>query len=175
MRSADAPSQTPPPSPPSPPLPASQDPGGLQSFAVLLRHMNAEFNRITQEFAQAQGLHPTDVQALIAILDADQDDAEPGPMTPGRLRKRMNLTSGAVTACLDRLESAGHIHRVRAEDDRRVVHLHYAQAGRTAARDYFRPLADATDSARRRFTTDELATVVRFLAEMNRQLDLVRR
>ncbi|MFD6225908.1 MarR family winged helix-turn-helix transcriptional regulator [Streptomyces sp. NPDC060232] len=165
MRSADEPSQTLPP----------QDPIGLQSFAVLLRHMNGEFNRITQEFAQAQGLHLTDVQALIAILDADQDDTEPGPMTPGRLRKRMNLTSGAVTACLDRLEKAGHIHRVRAEDDRRVVHLHYARAGRTAARDYFRPLAEATDTARRQFSADELATVVRFLAEMNRRLDLVRR
>ncbi|MFF5448787.1 MarR family winged helix-turn-helix transcriptional regulator [Streptomyces sp. NPDC012888] len=165
MRRADLTPSTPPP----------EDPTGLQSFAVLLRRMNAEFNRIAQEFAQAQGLHLTDVQALIAILDADQDDAEPGPMTPGRLRKHMNLTSGAMTACLDRLERAGHIRRVRAEDDRRVVHLHYAQAGRAVAREYFRPLARATDAARGRFTADELGTVVRFLAELNRQLGLVRR
>ncbi|WP_314251710.1 MarR family winged helix-turn-helix transcriptional regulator [Streptomyces kutzneri] len=158
---------------PSPSLPLD-DPIGLQSFAVLLRRMNAEFNRIAQEFAQAQGLHLTDVQALIAVLDADTDE-DGGPMTPGRLRKQMNLTSGAMTACLDRLERAGHIRRVRAADDRRVVHLHYAQAAKQVARDYFRPLAQGTDAVRSRFTHDELHVVVRFLAEMNHQLTLVRR
>ncbi|MFD4246752.1 MarR family winged helix-turn-helix transcriptional regulator [Streptomyces sp. NPDC058525] len=158
---------------PSPSLPAD-DPIGLQSFAVLLRRMNAEFNRIAQEFAHAQGLHLTDVQALIAVLDADTDE-DGGPMTPGRLRKQMNLTSGAMTACLDRLEKAGHIRRVRAADDRRVVHLHYARAAKQVARDYFRPLAHGTDAARARFTQDELHVVVRFLAEMNKELALVRR
>ncbi|MEU8990539.1 MarR family winged helix-turn-helix transcriptional regulator [Streptomyces sp. NPDC048558] len=155
---------------PSPRLPAD-DPTGLQSFAVLLRRMNGEFNRIAQEFAQSQGLHLTDVQALIAVLDADPDD---GPMTPGRLRQQLNLTSGAVTACIDRLERAGHIQRVRAVDDRRVVHLHYAEAAKSLARDYFRPLAHSTETARGRFTAAELTVVVRFLAEMNRELVLVR-
>ncbi|MFC8920646.1 MarR family transcriptional regulator [Streptomyces sp. NPDC047821] len=156
------------------PLLPGDDPTGLQSFAVLLRRMNAEFNRIAQEFAHAQGLHLTDVQALIAILDADADD-EDEPMTPGRLRRQLNLTSGAVTACVDRLEKAGHIRRVRAVDDRRVVHLHYAEAAKGIARDYFRPLARGTDAARGRFTPEELAVVVRFLTEMNRELALLRR
>ncbi|MFJ7199596.1 MULTISPECIES: MarR family winged helix-turn-helix transcriptional regulator [unclassified Streptomyces] len=161
---------------PSPP--PEDDPTGLQSFAVLLRRMNGEFNRIAQEFAQAQGLHLTDVQALIAILDANANanaDASEEPMTPGRLRKQLNLTSGAVTACLDRLERTGHIRRVRAADDRRVVHLHYAEAAKDLARDYFRPLARSTDAARSRFTADELEVVVRFLDEMNRELAMLRR
>ncbi|BFO16729.1 hypothetical protein SHKM778_31170 [Streptomyces sp. KM77-8] len=55
-------------------------------------------------------------------------------MTPGRLRKQLNLTSGAVTACLDRLERAGHIRRVRAAGDRRVVYLEYAEQSRSLAR-----------------------------------------
>ncbi|MEU6532732.1 MarR family transcriptional regulator [Streptomyces sp. NPDC046928] len=155
---------------PSPPVPAD-DPTGLQSFAVLLRGMNSEFNRIAQEFAQAQGLHLTDMQALIAILDADPDA---GPMTPGRLRRQLNLTSGAVTACLDRLERAGHIHRVRAAGDRRVVHLHYAEPAKALARDYFRPLAERTGTALSRFSPDELAVVVRFLRELNAELVLLR-
>ncbi|THA87112.1 MarR family transcriptional regulator [Streptomyces sp. A0592] len=145
----------------------------MQSFAVLLRAMNADFNRIAQEFAHAQGLHLTDVQALIAVLDADRDE-DAGPMTPGRLGTRMNLTSGAVSACVDRLERAGHIRRVRAVDDRRVVHLHYTQAGREAAREYFQPLARSTDAARACFSADELHIVVRFMAEMNRRLAQVR-
>ncbi|MFB6843339.1 MarR family winged helix-turn-helix transcriptional regulator [Streptomyces sp. NPDC056373] len=156
----------------------SDDPTGLQTFAVLLRRMNSEFNRIAQEFAQEQGLHLTDMQALIAILDADSDsdpDAGGEPMTPGRLRGQLNLTSGAVTACLDRLERAGHIRRVRDAGDRRVVHLHYADAARGLARDCFRPLARSTDAARGRFSPEELGVVVRFLAEMNAELVLLRR
>ncbi|MFB8249554.1 MarR family winged helix-turn-helix transcriptional regulator [Streptomyces sp. NPDC055952] len=160
---------------PTPSLPAD-DPIGLQSFAVLLRRMNSEFNRIAQEFAQAQGLHLTDMQALIAILDADADPVAGGePMTPGRLRKQLNLTSGAVTACLDRLERAGHVRRVRDGGDRRVVHLHYADAARSLARDYFLPLARGTESALSRFSPGELAVVVRFLGEMNAELAALRR
>ncbi|KAF2776989.1 MarR family winged helix-turn-helix transcriptional regulator [Streptomyces sp. OM5714] len=150
------------------------DPTGLQSFAVQLRRMNGEFNRIAQEFAHAQGLHLTDVQALTAILDANPDGAGE-PMTPGRLRRQLNITSGAVTACLDRLERVGLVQRVRAAGDRRVVHLHFAEAARALTRDYFRPLARSADTARGHFTPQELAVIARFLGEMNRELVLLRR
>ncbi|MEU2246744.1 MarR family winged helix-turn-helix transcriptional regulator [Streptomyces sp. NPDC019224] len=149
-------------------------PTGLQAFAVLLRRMNGEFNRITHEFAHAQGLHPTDVQALVAILDADRDEGG-GVMTPGRLREQLDLTSGAVTACLDRLERAGHIRRVRDGSDRRVVHLHYAAAAKHVARDFFKPLAAGTEAARRQFNEEELLVVLRFLRAMNEELGQLRR
>ncbi|MFF3172481.1 MarR family winged helix-turn-helix transcriptional regulator [Streptomyces sp. NPDC057900] len=158
---------------PSLPLP-EDDPTGLRSFAVLLRGLNGEFNRIAQEFAHTQGLHLTDVQALIAVLDAGADSADE-PMTPSRLRRELNLTSGAVTACLDRLERMGHIQRTRAVDDRRVVHLHYTEVGRGIAREYFEPLATGTATVCGRFGQDELSVVVRFLSEMNKELSRLRR
>ncbi|MDQ0715975.1 hypothetical protein QFZ55_005427 [Streptomyces luteogriseus] len=43
------------------------------------------------------------------------------------------------------------------------------------ARDYFRPLARGTEAARGRFSPGELDVVVRFLAEMNAELVLLRR
>ncbi|SDL80924.1 MarR family winged helix-turn-helix transcriptional regulator [Streptomyces wuyuanensis] len=138
---------------------------GLQAFAVQLRRMNGEMNRLVHAFAATQGLHATDVQALAAILDSD------APLTPGRLREHLGLTSGAVTACLDRLERAGHIRRSRDSKDRRVVHLHYAAHGRSAARAHFLPLAEATARAREGFSGDELAVVLRFLNAMNEELD----
>ncbi|WP_308405609.1 MarR family winged helix-turn-helix transcriptional regulator [Streptomyces tardus] len=139
----------------------------LQTYAVLLRRMNAEFNRLAQHFAHEHGLHLTDVQALIEILDADPGTA----VTPGRLRERLQLTSGAVTACLDRLEKAGHVQRVRDARDRRVVHIHYAGRGRELARSSFRPLARSTEAAMRRLSDDELRTVARFLTLMGDELD----
>ncbi|GAB7110841.1 MarR family winged helix-turn-helix transcriptional regulator [Streptomyces phaeofaciens JCM 4814] len=136
----------------------------LHAFAVALRRMNGEINRLVYAFAGDQGLHATDVQALAAILDAET------PMTPKGLREHLGLTSGAVTACVDRLERAGHVRRVRESADRRVVHLYYAADARSAARTHFRPLAEAAEAARARFTDDELAVVVRFLAAMNEEL-----
>ncbi|KOG10727.1 MULTISPECIES: MarR family winged helix-turn-helix transcriptional regulator [Streptomyces] len=136
----------------------------LQSFAVALRRTISEISRLVHGFAAAQGLHPTDVQALSLVLD------HPDPPTPGLLRDRLGLTSGAVTACLDRLEKAGHIYRSRDDVDRRVVRIHYAEGARAAARSYFMPLAQATERARGRFTDDELAVVLRYLGALNAEL-----
>ncbi|MFF9373322.1 MarR family winged helix-turn-helix transcriptional regulator [Streptomyces griseoluteus] len=151
-----------------PERPTECPPSDLQGYAVLLRTLNSEINRIAHAFAQAHGLHATDVHALAAIMDASALDGE--PMTPSRLRERLNLTSGAVSACLDRLERAGHITRARDSADRRVVHLHWNPAARTLARQYFTPLARGTEAARRRFTPEQLETVAEFLGALNREL-----
>lgn len=155
----------------------------LQTFAVLLRRLNAEFNRIAHDFARAHRLHPTDVQALIEILDGRKAEAvaagratspEPSPVTPGLLAERLNLTSGAVTACLGRLERAGHVRRERDAADRRVVHVHYEPRGMEVAREFFSPLARGTQSALQRFDARELEVVVGFLAAVNEELAAVR-
>ncbi|GGT73255.1 MULTISPECIES: MarR family winged helix-turn-helix transcriptional regulator [Streptomyces] len=143
-------------------------PGDLHAFAVALRRTNGEINRLVHGFALAQGLHPTDVQALSVVLDS------PEPLTPGRLREHLGLTSGAVTACLDRLERAGHIRRSRESADRRVVHVHYVEGARAAARSYFMPLAQAAERARLQFEEEELAVALRFLDALNAELGELR-
>ncbi|MES9523072.1 MarR family winged helix-turn-helix transcriptional regulator [Streptomyces capoamus] len=135
--------------------------GDLAAFAVQLRRMHGEVGRVIQQYAARRSLHATDVQALAAILDA------PEPMTPTRLRAQLGLTSGAVTACIDRLERAGQVRRVREGTDRRVVHLHYAAEARAAARTHFRPLADALRRAGADFDEHELGVALRFLTTLN--------
>ncbi|MFD8573317.1 MarR family winged helix-turn-helix transcriptional regulator [Streptomyces sp. NPDC057694] len=145
----------------TPSVPSHPD---LRALAVQLRRLNGELNGIVHAFAAGQELHPTDVQALAAILDADT------PLTPSLLRQRLGLTSGAVSACVDRLERAGHVKRVRESADRRVVHLHYVASAQAQARKHFAPLAEATERARRRFDEPELAVVLRFLNVLNEEL-----
>lgn len=67
-----------------------------------------------QAAAEAAGLHPTDWYAL-SLLDLA------GPLTSGELAARINLTTGATTRLIDRLERAGHLRRVADPADRRRV------------------------------------------------------
>ncbi|WP_323012853.1 MarR family winged helix-turn-helix transcriptional regulator [Devosia sp.] len=69
-----------------------------------------------QEFAaRQQGMHPTDFRCLGYLL------AQDSPVSPRDIIAYLGLTSGAGTALLDRLESAGFIRRVPHRDDRRSV------------------------------------------------------
>ncbi len=140
----------------------------LFAYAVQLRTLNRELNRSTQDFAHQHGLHSTDVHALALIMDPSP--SSDGPVTPSHLREELGLTSGAITACLDRLQRSGHVSRVRDTADRRVVHLVYRPEARALAREYFSPLARATETARSQFTPEQLTTIAAFLRALNAEL-----
>jgi len=129
----------------------------------LLRTYSTAAQHVGHAFAQRHGLHPTDLQALIAVMHAESAGE---PLTPGRLGERIGLSSGATTAAIDRLERSGHLRRTRESTDRRVVHLRYGLPGMELAREFFRPLGVRTDEVMAGFTDEDLATVRRFLAGM---------
>ena len=47
--------------------------------------------------------------------------SETGPITAGELGRRVGLTTGSVTALVDRLERAGYVKRERHPKDRRSI------------------------------------------------------
>lgn len=128
--------------------------------------------KVVGAFAARHGLHPTDVEAL-AIIRIAQDRG--APMTAGALSGELGLTSGAITAVLDRLERAGHVNRMRDGADRRKVHLHYSAAGLALADAFFVPLLATTDAVMDDFTAGELATVRRYLAASGTAMAVHRR
>jgi DNA-binding MarR family transcriptional regulator len=102
-------------------------------------------------------ISPSDLRCL-DLVEAN------GGMTAGELASASGLTTGAVTAVIDRLEQAGYVRRVRHEGDRRKVNVevtprHYEEAGKVWAplmEDWQRTLAA-------RFTVKELRTITEFL------------
>src|SRR5439155_25469058 len=52
--------------------------------------------------------------------------------SPGRLAEHAELSSGAMTNRLDRLEEAGLVRRLRDPDDRRGIQVELTPAGRKA-------------------------------------------
>src|ERR1051326_8749948 len=83
-----------------------------------LRAVTVELNLMAAEFAGANGLHVTDLRALIELLDAERDGVV---AAPGWLGERLRLGSPSATALVDRLERLGHVRRTRDEADRRRV------------------------------------------------------
>jgi DNA-binding MarR family transcriptional regulator len=130
----------------------------------LLRSYSVESQRLVEVFAATHGLHHTDLRALVAVLHAEQRGQ---PLTPGELREEVGLSSGATTSLIDRLESSGHLRRVRDDPDRRRVRLHYDPSGLMLAQDFFGPLGERSARVMDCFTTEELETVARFLRAMN--------
>jgi DNA-binding MarR family transcriptional regulator len=136
-----------------------------------LRWYVVQSEHVVHAFAHRHGLHPTDMAALIAIMEAEGAGA---PLTPGGLSARLRLSSAATTAVVDRLERAGHIRRSREDTDRRRVHLRYAEQGMALARNFFSPLGRLTAPVMADFDDTELSTVRRFLTAMGATMEQYR-
>jgi DNA-binding MarR family transcriptional regulator len=109
--------------------------------------------------AQRLGLGATDGQFLTLL-------STHGPLPAGRLAELSGLTTGSVTAVIDRLEKGGYVERVRTSEDKRKVVVTPVPTGLAKiAREYDlygQHLAGVLDSR----SPEELAAVERFLSDM---------
>jgi DNA-binding MarR family transcriptional regulator len=135
---------------------------GLRLFHRL-RRVSMELEQSRAEFARLHGLHPTDLRALVCLLDAARAGQ---PATPGWLGAHLGLNSAGTTALIDRLERLGHLRRARDSRDRRKVLLAVTDEAVALGWSFFGPQIDAMVAAMRSFTSAELETVRRFLDAM---------
>jgi DNA-binding MarR family transcriptional regulator len=128
-----------------------------------LRRYGAESARIVDAFAVQHHMHATDLQALVIIMNAERQEE---PMTAGQLARALNLTTGAVTGVVNRLETSGHVRRETDRNDRRQIRLHYAEFGMRLGIEFFGPLGERTNAIMRRYTGEELALIEGFLRDV---------
>ncbi|WP_344575663.1 MarR family winged helix-turn-helix transcriptional regulator [Streptomyces lunalinharesii] len=126
----------------------------------LLREVTVRLDLAGARFAARNGLHPTDLRALIALLDAARAGEE---LTAGRLGARLGLNSAGTTALVDRLERLGHLRRVRDTRDRRRVLLAVEPQAIALGQAFFGPPIARVRSLLDTFDAEERATVRRFL------------
>lgn len=112
------------------------------------------------------GVGLTDLKCLDAVERRDG-------LTAGELAAESGLTTGAVTAIIDRLERAGYARRVRDPDDRRRVRVEVTPAFRERGGEVWGPVAaDWHRTLAERFTPAELgaaAAVLETAAEIARR------
>ncbi|GGS12936.1 MULTISPECIES: MarR family winged helix-turn-helix transcriptional regulator [Streptomyces] len=125
-----------------------------------LRAVTVELDLLAAEFAQRNGLHPTDLRALICLLDTARAGTA---ATPGWLGRQLGLNSAGTTGLIDRLERLGLVRRTRDSQDRRRVLLEVEERAITLGWSFFGPLIGEVVVGLRDFSATELATVHRFL------------
>ena len=109
--------------------------------------------------AERLGVSATDLHCLNII------ESRRG-LTAGELATESGLTTGAVTAVIDRLERAGLARRAADERDRRKVIVEVTAEFYERAGEIWGPVAaDWQRSMSRRFSAEELSVIAEFLEQ----------
>jgi DNA-binding MarR family transcriptional regulator len=102
------------------------------------------------------GINRTDLRCLDVLLQLKVT-------TPGELAARLGLTTGSVTAMLDRLERMGYLTRSPDPSDRRKVLVRSAPRAAQAALQLYGPLAEEGFEEVGRYTVAELELLIDFM------------
>jgi len=83
-------------------------------------------------------------------------------LSAGELAQASGLTTGAITAVIDRLERAGYAQRVPDPADRRRVLIEPTQRAHDAAWELFAPLAEIAGPMLERYSDEDLRMLIEF-------------
>jgi DNA-binding MarR family transcriptional regulator len=131
-----------------------------ERIADSTRRLDVALSTLNAAFAHDLGIS---VPELLALENLDAD----GGLGPSELARRLQLSTGTVTALVDRLEMGGHVDRLaHPSDRRRVVVTRTAQASEELAGEIeplereIRDLVDSLSEADRRVVGRFLDTFI---------------
>ncbi len=136
----------------------------IEELTAEVRAGQVALDQVDQAVADLLGINRTDMRCM-DVLD------QRGRLTAGQLAEASGLTTGAVTAMLDRMERAGHITRVRDSVDRRRVMVELTPEARRAGRKLFEPHAERWAEASKRYSDRDLEVLLDF-ARLGREANL---
>jgi DNA-binding MarR family transcriptional regulator len=108
-----------------------------------------------QTIARRVGVNSTDLECLDLILMS-------GPSTAGEIARHTGLTSGAVTALIDRLERLGLVERAADPADRRKVLVRVREDRIGPIAELYAPLEKAMQALLAGYSKEELKLLIDF-------------
>ena len=134
--------------------------GSSREIVELLQQLGSHMHAIGSRFAAQESLHATDVQALSALAMAG------GHLGAGELARSLELSSGATTRLIDRLERVGHVERSTDPEDRRRRVVAITSSASATAGEFFGSLAATIEQVLAPYAASERAVLRRFLTEV---------
>ena len=120
------------------------------------RAYQAAVEKLDEAFCRLIGVNRTDGRCLDVI------DQHPG-LTAGELATAVDLSPGAVTTALDRLERRGLVRRTRDSKDRRRVTVEMTEKAKRKAWEAYGPLGEMGAPLIETMSDTDLETLIRFL------------
>lgn len=122
-----------------------------------VRQQGAQSVVTSQIVAARFGLHTTDLECLDLIYLREQ-------VTAGELASATGLTTGAMTALLDRLERSGYVERVRDAADRRRVFVRINAEAIEPIKGVYMPMQQQMFALWSSYTEEQLTVIADFLS-----------
>jgi DNA-binding MarR family transcriptional regulator len=138
---------------------------GVSDIFTTVRTLAATIDRFDDTAARRLGLHRTDLRALHLL--------EHGPVAMGQLATSLRVSTGTITALVDRLERDGFVRRVDDPNDRRRVLVELEPAAWRAFATIYRPCGEAVRQVAGTLTPDEAAATIRTLRAVTDAVDAV--
>jgi DNA-binding MarR family transcriptional regulator len=130
------------------------DPG--LRFKEVVRANQAATDLFDETLTQFLGINRTDGRCL-DLIDRR------GRVSAGQLANDSGLTTGAVTAVIDRLEAAGYARRIRDQLDRRKVWVELTDEARNITARIFGHYEKTAPMLMARFTPEQIQGVLDYL------------
>ncbi|HVK05819.1 MAG TPA: MarR family transcriptional regulator [Armatimonadaceae bacterium] len=123
----------------------------LEALQHACRDIGAATIMFHHSVAERLGLNATDHKCGDILFRS-------GPLTAGDLAERTGLTTGAITAVIDRMEKAGFVRRERDAEDRRKVIVHpNCERMKQEVAPLFASLAEEVNALWATYTDEQLA------------------
>ena len=129
----------------------------LAQLGLATQAYQAAVDDFDRESARLLGVNGTDLRCLELLLTA-------GELMPRELGEQLNLTTGSVTAMLDRLERMALLARAPHPSDRRKVTVRITDEGARRCYELISPLVEEGGrQAAAKYTTEQLMLIIDFL------------
>ncbi|MCM2564841.1 MULTISPECIES: MarR family winged helix-turn-helix transcriptional regulator [Janthinobacterium] len=142
---------------------AADDPRGMHIAGDVIGRQLQDIAILTRETAlhlsNAMGINQTDLALMEQLITH-------GPLSPNELAARLAVTTAGVTLVIDRLERAGHVTRVRQQDDKRRVLVHPVPASVAQTYTHIAPMLNGLDAVLSGLSAGERTTIEHFLQQV---------
>lgn len=136
----------------------------IDQLTTLLRGFGSRSVLYQQAIVQSLGI-PANDYISIDLLN------ELGPLTAGELAEKTGLSTGTITALIDRLEKFGYARREKDHNDRRRVIIVPTYDDREEIKQAYEPLDTAMKKLAHEYSEKELELINQFLSKAVSVLD----